>query len=216
MATRAECDEFYRWAGFTQGFDPNVNGDKVLQRAACLPEAQACHLRRAVAVAAMPDPEEYFDVSEYATSPQAVEAMAGDPARAGTLVLALMPSWSDTTAARQQRPYALRVLRPYGHCHQKMSKSVERYAAVPLRFVACDGALRRCLYDSVGNLPPERTRLLLRRGEGWLLYPRSLHEVFMDVGDGHYHASSCNTTLFQNWLPWVLNLCFAWGKEVSK
>lgn len=172
MATRAECDEFYRWAGYEQGFDVAVPTAQVLARALELPEAQAGQVRRAAAVAAMgrEASDAYFEISEHATSAQAVEAVTGDPARAGVLVLALLPTWSDNP----DRPLSLHVLPRNGGVHRRLAADHRAYGVTPIRLAGGVPHLPWALRHKVGNLPQERIQLLLARATGWLYHPRSL------------------------------------------
>lgn len=206
MATRAECDGFYRRVGY-EAFDPAIDPDEVLRRAALLPERLAGDVRRASAVARMADPQEYFDVSEYATSPQAIAAMTGNVAHAGTLLLAVLPTWTENP----QRPLALHIIRPHGHVHLKLVNDA-RYCAFDIKDIGKNLGLRLKLQQAVGNLPAEMIELLVGQAEGYLLCPLTLEEGFMELPLAEHGAAAHACAMYYDLSRWLMSGVQRWGK----
>lgn len=177
MTTRAECDEFYQKIGLPR-FSPEYDSDMVLARASALPESVASHIRRCVALARTTDVNEYFCVSEHATTPEAVDAVIRPQAVSSPPVFLLR--WSDNT----QYPFALNVIRPGGYCFWKYAR-LSKYTVTPMRAVASNDRLCHVLRTCVSNLPVDLIDGIISQSPGVLLhmvsFERGEDESYLDV-----------------------------------
>ena len=164
MTTRAECDTYYRALGLP-GFSTEYPAALVLALAKDAPESLALQIRRCLALADSEDWREYFDLSEYATEPEAVRAIVC-PAREQRALFLLHPS------GNEQRSLALHVIQPGGYCDHKYTDL--RYACTPLSMVSISRPLERAITTDVSNLPPETVNAILAASGGVVLHPTDL------------------------------------------
>jgi hypothetical protein len=166
MVSRSDADTFYRSIGFEQ-FSPAIPTDEVRARARLMLSAHdAGHLDRLASLVEQADVHEYFEVSEHATSPEAVALLAGMSVPSvldGVLVVRL----SDN----QQRPYRLDLVARHGYTARKYRRRSD-YAVALLQSAGPE--LHHVLERTVCNVPPERLRDLLHGTSAEILFPMEL------------------------------------------
>ena len=174
MATREECDKFYRSIGLP-GFHPGYNRELVLSRAESLPESQAAHVRRCLALTDI-DCEEYFDISEYATHPDVVSLLA-NPNSVVPLLFLLHQS------DNPQFPFSLHAIDPKGYTFHKYH-DWHGYQVIPMKRVDSTGYLHHLLGGQMSNIPKELVEIVVKGGQGAILCDPALSSEdggYMDV-----------------------------------
>lgn len=168
MVTRAEASAFYRAIGFP-AFSPRYDPAEVRRRAsALLSPHDAGHVHRLATLVETSDPDEYFEVSEFATTPAGLALLCAEPPpRHLADVLVVRPS------DNPQRRFRLDIVPMHGYTYHKYRRRLE-YRATLLAWVAQHVPLRRALHRSISNIPEERLRRLVHATNALLLYPQTL------------------------------------------
>ena len=179
MATRKECDGYYKILGYDR-FSTDIDGDEVLRRLEAYPESIAAHVRRCVGLARTVDVDEYFDISEHATHPDAVSAII-TPSESHFPIFLLRPS------DNPHYPFALNVIPEGGYTFRKYTSDI-RYIITPVETAQFDQKLRYALTSCVSNMPEDLVREIMDKSGGVIIHMQnldSLDEEFMDVmGNG--------------------------------
>jgi hypothetical protein len=200
MTTRAECDGFYRALGLP-GFSAEYPASEVLALAQRVPESLALQVRRCVALAET-DVDEYFDISEHATRPDAVAAILRPTARQRPLFL--LHPWDN-----RQHPFALHVIAPGGYCERKYTGL--RYARTPMSLAALRAELNGTLTAGVSNLPPDTVCAIMDGSGGDVLHPLDLTREPPEFYDVLPTAESGLPRFINCLTGWVL-----WGESGEK
>lgn len=168
MATRHEADKMYQSIGYA-GFSAAIAPAEVIARADVqLSPHEAGHVRRIAHAVKNGDPDEYFELSEYATSPESV-MMLTDQLRGSTInsIAVVVPS--------DMAPGINRLfLAPAGgHVHNKYRQD-PHYSYTLMSWVARYPTLRRNLAHTIQNVPQSALETLLSRVNCLLFYPTKL------------------------------------------
>lgn len=171
MASREDCDNMYKSIGLP-GYSPEYSRKTITQ---CIQRmgdsisvSQGQNIMRCVALAETCDVDEYFDVSEFLTTPGGVESIIR-PSQAFAVYL-YHPNESNS-----QQPMLLSPIRPGGYTYNKYMR-VYRYQAVPLSHVRQDAAYRGEMLATIGNLTQETIEDIIDHGQGYLIRPRVFKE----------------------------------------
>jgi hypothetical protein len=162
MVSREECDLMYKSIGLPR-FSPSYTRAEVQSMMGdSLSVSQAQHIMRCVTLAETCDVDEYFELSEYFTTEEAVESIM-DPHKSFSVYL-YHPNGTNT-----QYPMSLSPIRPYGYVYNKY---MYHYKAVPLDCIRQDRAYRQKMLASINNLPEETIKSIIDYGQGYVLRPR--------------------------------------------
>lgn len=171
MASRADCDALYQSVGFAR-FDARIPR-RVVQRAvddsaASMSVSAQQMVLRCADMAELFDMDEYFEISEHATS-DAARTMLCDPARVCGVYL-LRPG------TNTQRPLELWLIPAGGYCYRKYMADAA-YQVCNLRELRQDLLRMAELCDQISNLPEEIVVRIFKTGIGFVLIKRPVTAV---------------------------------------
>lgn len=166
MVSRDDCDRLYQSIGFPK-YDASIPYQEVIgaSTARGLTVFKQQQLQRCAAMALKCDVEEYFEISEHATTEEGIAAI-DSPATANAIYLI-------RASGSTQRPLELRVIPLGGYCFKKCIVD-PKYVIYSFDDVRRDADIWFDVVPMISNLPESVVENVLRSAEGIVIIPREL------------------------------------------
>lgn len=168
MSSRGDCDAMYQSIGYPK-FDPAISYHDVQAR---LTHKKYQHISisdqhmilRCATMASSLDMDEYFDISEYATS-DAAKTMLSNPSLIWGVYLLRYGS-------NDQHPLELWLIPVSGYCFRKYM-SDPSYQVLPLTEFRQD--VQTCITGQISNLPGDIIDRIFTTGRGIIIFPAKFY-----------------------------------------
>lgn len=177
MASRLECDEMYQSIGFDKydSMIPRRVIESILNASALQTSARQKIMRCAV-MAEIFDMEEYFEISEYATSDPARQVL-DDPSK-------IRGVYIFRPGTNQQRPMELWLIPNGGYTYRKYM-TASNYKTLSLRRLRQNINLMIRMKSQISNLPEDIIDQIFLAGEGFVIIPNKNSPVSPETEPWH-------------------------------